>query len=215
MKLDVYFNSWPADEAFRPFIDFVLEKAKGKDILDVGCGYGAYSQELNNIGFRCMGIDANKENVKKAVARGVEAYIGNAENLCFKDKSFSTVIMFEILEHLKHPEMAVSEAIRVAKKNILITVPNCDEEELNWLSDVGLTFFHLRTKDHCQFFAKESLSALIKKSTINYSIEKKEPICPHHAIKFRFLTRPINLLYKLRLLRPYYFNRLYAEIIIE
>lgn len=215
MKLDVYFNSWPADGPFRPFIDFVLEKAKGKDILDVGCGYGAYSQELNNIGFRCVGIDANKENIKKAVSRGVEAYIGNAENLSFKDKSFNTVIMFEVIEHLKHPEKAVSEAIRVAKKNILITVPNCDEEELDRLSDVGLTFFHLRTKDHCQFFTKESLSALIEKSTINYSIEKKEPIYPHHAIKFRYLTRPISLLYKLRLLRPRYFNRLYAEIIIE
>lgn len=213
MRLDIYFNSWPADKPSEDLINFVLEKAKGKNILDIACGNGVYSQRLNEQGFKCVGIDSDIENVKRACKNGVEACVGDATHLNIKDKSFDTVLMFEVLEHLKYPEKAISEAIRVARDNVLITVPNCDEEELNNLAKFGLTFFHLRTKDHCQFFTKEILSSLIEGFAAKYTIKKSEPIFSY--LTTGYMRKSFSLLYKLNLLKPYYFNRLYAEILVK
>jgi ubiquinone/menaquinone biosynthesis C-methylase UbiE len=50
----------------------------------------------------------------------------NAEELRFGPNSFDTVLMIEVLEHLPEPIIALREAFRVAKKNVLISVPNTD-----------------------------------------------------------------------------------------
>jgi ubiquinone/menaquinone biosynthesis C-methylase UbiE len=50
----------------------------------------------------------------------------NAEELRFGPNSFDTVLMIEVLEHLPEPISALREAFRVAKKNVLISVPNTD-----------------------------------------------------------------------------------------
>jgi ubiquinone/menaquinone biosynthesis C-methylase UbiE len=213
MRLNVYFNSWPADKPSEYLINFVLEKAKGKNILDIACGNGVYSQRLNEMGFKCVGIDYDIENVKRAHKNGVKACVGDATHLNFEDKSFDTVLMFEILEHLQHPEKAISEAIRVARENVLITVPNCDEEELDKLAKFDLTFFHLRVKDHCQFFTKKTLSSLIERFTTKYTIKKGEPI--FSCLTTGYIRKGFSLLYKLNLLKPNYFNRLYAEILVK
>ena len=99
----------------------------GKNILDIGCATGEYCQKLIELGFNCIGIDINEKYVKKANEIGVEAYVMSGNDLKFPDKSFDTILLFEVLEHVKNPENVLNEAIRVAKKNILITVPNCTE----------------------------------------------------------------------------------------
>jgi len=49
---------------------------------------------------------------------------GAAYALPFGDHSFDTVTLCEILEHLDRPLHALSEAARVARTRIVITVPN-------------------------------------------------------------------------------------------
>jgi len=49
---------------------------------------------------------------------------GSAYALPFGDHSFDTVTLCEILEHLDRPLHALSEAARVARTRIVITVPN-------------------------------------------------------------------------------------------
>ncbi|HWE49876.1 MAG TPA: methyltransferase domain-containing protein [Bryobacteraceae bacterium] len=51
--------------------------------------------------------------------------IEDAQNLSFSDRSFGTVILLEILEHLPHPERAIAEAQRVLRDDgrLLLSVP--------------------------------------------------------------------------------------------
>ncbi|GAI70639.1 unnamed protein product, partial [marine sediment metagenome] len=83
-----------------------------------------YCLELKRLGFECVGVDINEEYIKIAREKGVEAYIVK-ETLPFADDFFDTVIMFELLEHVHNSDEILKEAKRVARKNILITVPDC------------------------------------------------------------------------------------------
>jgi SAM-dependent methyltransferase len=48
--------------------------------------------------------------------------IEDAEKLSFPDRSFGTVLMFELLEHLAHPDRAIAEARRVLRDGGLLAL---------------------------------------------------------------------------------------------
>jgi len=48
--------------------------------------------------------------------------IEDAEGLSFERESFGTVLMFELLEHLQHPDRALSEAHRILREDGLLAL---------------------------------------------------------------------------------------------
>lgn len=153
-------------------INFCRQYA-GKRILDFGCATGDYCLELKKLGFECVGVDINEEYIKLAQQKGIEACLVK-DRLPFNDNSFDTVIMFELLEHVQDPDKILKEAKRVAKKNILITLPNCDNFEA--LRGCGLTYEHFLELDHTSFFTKDSLRELLSNHFDNFEITEEEPI---------------------------------------
>jgi len=107
-------------------LDFLKKRIKGLT-LDVGCGKGSYIQELLKEGHNIIGLDIDAELIKyaKQHSKG-EFVIGDAYNLPFRDKSFSTVICCSLLEHLKIPKDALWEVFRVTKLNALFNVPRIE-----------------------------------------------------------------------------------------
>ena len=101
--------------ASQHLITFAVNNA-GNKILDVGCATGEYSQKLNGLGFKCVGVDVNPEYIAKAKKNDVEAYVMNGKSLDFSNNSFDTVLLFEVLEHVNDPNGVLKEAKRVAKK---------------------------------------------------------------------------------------------------
>jgi 2-polyprenyl-3-methyl-5-hydroxy-6-metoxy-1,4-benzoquinol methylase len=99
-----------------------------KSILDAGCGEGFTMDKLleEKIANRIEGI----EYVEESVILGKKLYPNliikqaNIYNLPYKDSSFDLVICTEVLEHLKEPEKALREVLRVSKKYLIISVPN-------------------------------------------------------------------------------------------
>lgn len=91
--------------------DLVRKLLKKSKILDIGCGE-------NKIVPNAIGLDVYPY-------KGVNK-IGNAEKLPFKNESFDTVTMLEVIEHLKNPERALKEIHRVLKKGgqVIISTPN-------------------------------------------------------------------------------------------
>lgn len=188
-------------------IRFAIERC-GKSILDVGCATGDYCLELTKRGFRCTGVDSNVAYVEKAKSKNVEAYVMNASSLDFNDKSFDTILLFEVLEHAENPSAILKEAKRIAKRNILITVPN--NTQLEKLSSLGLTFEHMLDENHVNFFTKQSLSELLKKYFTKYTVAEKEPL----ILTPPFLEKVALTLSNLKIIRPIGYFRLYAEAII-
>ena len=67
--------------------------------LDLGCGFGAYSGALAREGVKCVGCDINIDYLKKAARHGLP--VVNVDSaLPFRDRSFDSVLIFEVLEHV-------------------------------------------------------------------------------------------------------------------
>jgi len=211
-KEKIYMIGYPAKKAYIPFIKFIMKNAEKKDkILDVGGGEGAYSEELKKRGFNVTCIDINKAYIEKAKKRGVKAYVMDAKSLAFPDKSFDISVMFEVLEHIPDPEIVLEEVARVTKKYILITVPNCGG--ISELKKARLTYDHLLATDHVNFFTKKDLEDLLSKHFQRFSVKEKEPI--NTIISPWWIRKPISLLYKLKILKPAIYYRLFAVVEIN
>ena len=192
-------------------INFVTNYA-GRRILDVGCATGGYCTRLNRVGFKCTGIDSNSGYIKKARENGIEAYTMEANHLKFPDKSFDTVVLFEILEHVDKPHEILKESKRVAKKNILITVPNCTQ--FFELKSLGLTYEHILERDHVNFFTKKELEHLISKEFKKFKVIEDDPINLNQLSLITglplWLRLPIIFFGKLKAIKPSLHYRLYA-----
>src|SRR5262249_26058326 len=105
-------------------------------------------------------------------------------------------------------DILLSEAFRVARKNVLVTVPNAEHIELLKGNDV--TYAHMLSSDHVNFFDPSALMQLLSRFSKNVSVDRADPIYP-----FWFLSRSsayyaLRILYRTRLLKPRFFTRLYA-----
>lgn len=205
---DVYQPGLPAKagEHYGAFVRFAL-KHGGQSILDLGCGYGAYSLALMKQGRTCVGCDVNQQYLKIALAGGLP--VAAAEGpLPFPDKSFDTVLLLEVIEHVPPIEAILKEAFRVARKNVLVTVPNAEDLELLKGNDV--TYAHMLSSDHVHFFTPDSLAALLHGFGASVQVERGDPIQP-----FWFLSRSagyyaLRVLSRAGVIKPRFFSRLYA-----
>lgn len=85
------------------------------EVLDVGCG-DSYIKEL--ISGKYTGVDKyGNPDIIKDISNGLPP----------KDKSFDSVVAFDILEHIDDIYFAFDELCRVAREWVIITLPNAYE----------------------------------------------------------------------------------------
>jgi SAM-dependent methyltransferase len=102
------------------FLDW-LDAPKGLRWLDVGCGNGAFTEELIA---RCApaavtAIDPSEDQLAYARTRaGAEVAdfrVGDAQKLTFDDGSFDVAVMALVISFLPNPEKAIAEMTRVVR----------------------------------------------------------------------------------------------------
>jgi 2-polyprenyl-3-methyl-5-hydroxy-6-metoxy-1,4-benzoquinol methylase len=126
---------WNAD--FLELIAKRMQLHQAKNVLDVGCGIGHWSQLLAPVlpqDGRVTGIDREDEWVAKAKERAIafglqERYHyekGDVISLPFADSTFDLVTCQTVLIHLKDPKQGLREMLRVVKPGgiILAAEPN-------------------------------------------------------------------------------------------
>ena len=196
----------PPGEHYGAFVRFARRHA-GTSVLDLGCGFGAYSCVLACEGWKCVGCDINIDYLRTAALKGLPV-VGADSALPFLDRSFDTVLIFEVLEHVADVEKLLAEAFRVARKNVLITVPNSENIEVMQENDV--TYAHMLSSDHLHFFEPPSLEGLLRRYSKNIFIERSDPILPFWFVGRSLPFYGMKLLFRLGILKPRFFSRLYA-----
>jgi SAM-dependent methyltransferase len=153
---------WSGPYPSSPYkMDKIVDLA-GASILDIGCAAGTYVAFCQRLGKQVQGIDINLECLGQAISTfGLSFTCAVAGALPFADRSFDTVMMWDVLEHTRDDRLALGEAIRVAKKNVLLSVPKQDSEKI-FNSANGLTYRHFIDPDHRRYYTPKGISRLIK-----------------------------------------------------
>jgi len=97
------------------------------NVLDAGCGEGETLERLSGVlPVRQVAIDLNPESVAYAKERvpGAEISQGDLLDLPFEDGEFDLVLCLEVLEHLPDPAAGLAELVRVAGRDIVLSVPH-------------------------------------------------------------------------------------------
>lgn len=94
-------------------------------ILDVGCADGQFLEKAATLGHDVTGVDFSSEDVDAARQRGVEAFVGDLSRdggLVFGDRRFTTITMFQVIEHLEELEAVFSQLTRLASSNATLMI---------------------------------------------------------------------------------------------
>lgn len=92
-----------------------LDKDTGMKCLDVGCGTGLWTKELESFGHVC-GLDVAPEALDFCKKRGIHRLVrGTAEHLPFRAESQGLITAIGVIEHLEDEKGFLSELFRVCK----------------------------------------------------------------------------------------------------
>lgn len=127
--------------------------ADARSVLDVGCGNGNLLNALERVPVRA-GTDRAIRGLRHVRAPAV---LASAHRLPFADASFDAVVCAEVLEHLDDAilESTVNELQRVARRWIVVSVPNRERREKNAVrcprcAHVFNAYGHLRSFDEAR-----------------------------------------------------------------
>ena len=136
----------------------ILEKyLVGREVLDAGCGGGAYVNFLSSKGLDVTGIDKFEMFIGKTRVRDYKGTftIGDLTDLPFRDKSFDVSYSFDVLEHIDDIA-AIQELARVTRHRVIVAVPQEDDFFIRF----GLTFLHYQDQTHLRNYTDQALRVL-------------------------------------------------------
>ena len=110
----------------------ILHGVQPTDLLDIGPGRGAFLWPLLEAfpGLPVTVVDSDERRMAdvRAVRRGglalLQAARMDAARLAFTDQAFDVVTVLEVLEHIPDASRALAEAVRVARRFVVVSVPS-------------------------------------------------------------------------------------------
>ncbi|MGC1204673.1 MAG: class I SAM-dependent methyltransferase [Flavobacteriaceae bacterium] len=115
-----------------------LEPNKKGKYLDIGCGTGNYTIELNKKGIPFIGIDPSKKMLEKAKLKNkkIEWKIGSAENTGLPNNFVDGIIGFLTIHHWSNLKNGFFELNRILKPNGKIVIFTSSPKQMKgyWLN---------------------------------------------------------------------------------
>ena len=89
----------------------LLAPRAGERLLDLGCGDGALTQKLVELGCEVVAVDASAAQIEAARKLGLDARVMNAEDLPFREE-FDAVFSNAALHWIKRPDRVIAGVYR-------------------------------------------------------------------------------------------------------
>jgi SAM-dependent methyltransferase len=169
--------------------------APPRRIVDVGCGVGSYGRELLADGYDWHGVEIDAADCAELARLGLPHQRTDGRTLPFPDGSFDTALCLDVLEHIDDPSSFLREVSRVAPRQLIVSVPNC--ELLGYLWDHLAAPWHMLEGDHKNFFTRWSVAALLRQHYADVEVRFYGPYplrtvegTPLHYHLFAVATQP-------------------------
>ena len=106
-----------------------VAEAQPRRVLEVGCGQGWASEWIKDeLGAEVVAVDQSERMVELTRRRGVDAHVGDVQDLAFEDGSFDAVLAAWMLYHVPDLDRGLSELARVLRPGgRLVAVTNAPE----------------------------------------------------------------------------------------
>ena len=105
-----------------------LVRSTDRTLVDIGCGEGITLEKMHRLfpDRRVSGVDILSENIDICRRHECNVEQGDVYDLPFTAESVDCVLFMEVIEHLKHPEIAIQEIHRVLVPGgrLVIVFPN-------------------------------------------------------------------------------------------
>lgn len=103
----------------------ILKYAKGKNLIDIGCGRMPYRKELDKIVKNYTGVDHPKISKLYDSEPKPDILCDITKKIPVKNSTFDVAMMLEVLEYLENPTKTFHELKRILKPNgiLIFTVP--------------------------------------------------------------------------------------------
>ncbi|MEX0675357.1 MAG: class I SAM-dependent methyltransferase [Gaiellaceae bacterium] len=120
-----------------------VAEARPRRILEVGCGEGELAERMQReLGAEIVALDQSERMVELTRARGVDARLGDVQELPFEDDEFDAAVAAWMLFHVRDIDGALAELARVVGPGgRLVAVTNGEEHlrELRELLGTGVS----------------------------------------------------------------------------
>jgi SAM-dependent methyltransferase len=134
------------------------------DVLDVGCGSGAFLLALREAGWRVHGVELSASAVEAARAAGLaDVRAGDLMDAGYPAERFDAVRFWHSLEHMPSPREQLTEARRVLRRGgtLTIGVPNFSSFLARAARD---RWYYLDVPRHLWHFEPATLSRLVDRT---------------------------------------------------
>ena len=114
-----------------------VAEARPQRVLEIGCGQGAMAERMaRELGCEVVAIDQSEHMVSLTRQRGVDAVVGDAQELPFANEEFDVALAAWMLYHVPDVDRALAEFARVLRpRGRLVAVTNGDDH-LHELGDL-------------------------------------------------------------------------------
>lgn len=92
---------------FERCLDIISNYQSGGALYDVGAATGYFLALARSRGFRVSGIDISSAAALEAKKKGIDVEVGTLETTVRPPTTFDVVTMFDVLEHVPHPDALV------------------------------------------------------------------------------------------------------------
>lgn len=160
---DAWYRAHPKE--YSDQVDFLRNIIPAGRGVEIGVGTGRFASML---GIE-YGVDRVRSMVDEASARGVRAFVADAESMPFEDGFFDYAFSIVTLCFLERPEKVLTEAKRVARAVITVILDR-DTEYIRNIMKHRMGFYRYAT-----FYNESELVEMYRKLSFrNISVSKKD-----------------------------------------
>ncbi len=135
---------------------------KGARVLDVGTAGGAFLEAAERFGYEAHGLEPSRYLVEQGKRRGLRIEQGTIESHGFSPGRFDMVTLWDVIEHLPDPKMALLEIAKLLKPDavLLINYPDIG----TWQARLAGRRFWWILSVHLHHFTRESIADICQRT---------------------------------------------------